>query len=520
MNRRLIDIGVELTLVATLAAACSTAGGQTAGASGAAERTATVETGAIEVWIETTGEIAPAAQAALTFDVSGVVGPVNVAVGDRVRSGEVLLQLDSESLDSSLITAQADLLDAQQGLEDLLEPPTTLELAQAEEAVLDAQEAVEDAQRHLDGVKYPDVEAYQEALDDAVIALTNAESGATITEVGAETGQVIAAQDAVDRAGEQLGAVQSAEEGCGNCDPDRMAQAQDNYNGAVNSLTTAQLNLQTAQNADQQALRDAQEAVQDAQDSLAAAQAGPKLSEVALAEAELATAEGQYDQAVADLNDLREGPSESEIAAAEARVAAAQARADQVRLVAPFNGTVTSIAYEPGDSVSPGQRAIVIAALDQLHVDTLVDELDIAQVGLGQEVSLTLDALPGVSLAGEVVEIDQSPAEGADTTEYPVRVELTSADESVRIGMTAAVNILAARKEGVVLVPNWALRADPNTGETVVSVQSGGGPVSVPVTLGLRSETHSEVLSGLEAGDVAVVAVTPEAPSGGLFGGD
>jgi len=101
-----------------------------------------------------------------------------------------------------------------------------------------------------------------------------------------------------------------------------------------------------------------------------------------------------------------------------------------------------------------------------------------------------------------------------------VRIELSSTDGSVRIGMTAALNILVARKENVVRVPNWALRLDPDTGEVFVMVQRAGRSTPAPVTLGLRNETFSEVLTGLEPGDVVGIVVTPEPPSApGFFGG-
>jgi HlyD family secretion protein len=119
-----------------------------------------------------------------------------------------------------------------------------------------------------------------------------------------------------------------------------------------------------------------------------------------------------------------------------------------------------------------------------------------------------------------VAEIEPAPTSGTTTSEYPVRIELSATEGPVRIGMTAALNILVARKENVVLVPNWALRLDPNTGEIFVMVQRADGPTQVPVTLGLRNETHSEVLSGLKSGDVVGIVVTPEAPSApGFFGG-
>ena len=503
------------TLIAALLAACGAPAG---GPVQPEARLGQVERGTIEVTVSATGDVAPAAQATLAFNVTGIVGKVLVEVGDRVSLGDPLMEVNPLSLGATAAQAQADLIDSQNALRDLLEPANGLAVAQAEQAVLDAAEAVKDAERHLSGVKVPDVADYQQTLDDALIALDNAQGNATLTELGGESGAVNAAQEAVNQAAEALGSVQSAEAGCGGCDPDRLQRAQDNYNGAVNALESTQLQLQMAEATHLQTMRDAQEAVGDARDRLAAAEAGPRLSEVALAEAQLATAQAEYEQRVADLADLRDGPDPDDVKAAQARVTTAEARLAEFRLVAPFAGTVVAVNFAPGDTVTPGAAAVVVADLSLLHIDTSVDELDIAQVEMGQPVNITLDALPNVALTGEVGVINLAPDPQQETIEYPVRVVLTPTDRPVRLGMTAALDILVARKEGVLLVPNWALQFDREQGATYVIVQRGGATVAAPVELGMRNESFSEVLSGLEAGDEVTLLITPEAPSG-LFGG-
>jgi HlyD family secretion protein len=502
-------------VIAALLAACSGAGGAPAQNE---IRSAPIERGSIEVTVSATGDVAPEAQASLTFDLTGIIGSVHVGVGDKVRTGDVLMEIDPVSLGATAAQNQADLIDAQKALKDLLTPPTALQLAQAEQDVLDAEQAVKDAQRHLDGVEHPDVADYQQTLDDALTTLDNAQYEATLTSIGAETGAVNAAQDALNRANDALGAAQIADNGCGGCDPDRLQHAEDNYNGAANALESAQLQLQMAESSHQQAIRDAQDAVDEAQRHLDAAQAGPLLSDVALAQAQLTTAQATYEQRKTDLADLKDGPDDDEVAAAQARVAAAEARLAETKLVAPFAGTVAAVNFSPGDTVAAGAPAVVLADLSGLHINTRVDELDIAQVKAGQSVQITLDALPGASLSGTVGIINLSPDPLQDTIEYPVRVELNNTDQPVRIGMTAALDILVASKSDVLLVPNWALQYDREQSSTYVNVERNGTTVTVPVELGLRNESVSEVLSGLEAGDQVTVLVTPE-PGGGPFGG-
>ena len=306
--------------------------------------------------------------------------------------------------------------------------------------------------------------------------------------------------------------------GCANLEAatDALEQAQQAYDDVLNFWKTR----------DYAPLSPQKTRLDQAQNNYDVALANCNLTRSGINDGAVRSALAQLEQAKANLANLTNPRSEKAIIAQaqmeQARLSLEQARLRlaQASLVAPFDGTLLSIDYQVGDSVAPGRPAIVLADLRQLHIDTGVDELDIAQVSVGQPVEITLDALPGERLTGQVAEIEPAPTSGAATSEYPVRIELSSTDGSVRIGMTAALNILVARKENVVLVPNWALRLDPDTGEVFVMVQRAGRSTQVPVTLGLRNETYSEVLTGLEPGDVVGIVVTPEQPSApGFFGG-
>jgi HlyD family secretion protein len=89
--------------------------------------------------------------------------------------------------------------------------------------------------------------------------------------------------------------------------------------------------------------------------------------------------------------------------------------------------------------------------------------------------------------------------------EFTVTIELQNADEDVKPGMTAAVNIVVEKLTGVLLVPNRAVRV--LEGERVVYVLDAGGvPQPVNVTLGASSETDSQVLEGeLQEGEAIIL---------------
>jgi len=100
---------------------------------------------------------------------------------------------------------------------------------------------------------------------------------------------------------------------------------------------------------------------------------------------------------------------------------------------------------------------------------------------------------------------------------YRVRIDLAQTDLPLRAGMTATANIIVQRLEGVLLVPNWAIRIDRTTGQAYVSILTEDGNLQdVPVVLGLRGEVASQVVAGVEEGQVVAVSLAGQNLS--LFG--
>lgn len=458
-------------VLSTLASAC--AGGPSADQNGpeANTREATVERQRIEVWISGTGTLEAAAISSLTFSSSGNVGELAVEIGDQVKEGDLLMALNPDSLDAALATAEADLLSAQDALDKLQDETNwQVQLAQAQAELAQARDAVKDAE-YLQRVRQEGNRASSETIDAAEARLVLARE------------EYERAKDAYDRLS-----------GRPSDDPSRAL--------ALTNLESARQNRDAA-------LR-----------NLNWYTGRPTEIEQALLDADVAVARARLAQAEERVATLENGPDPQELAVAEARVRAAQARVNQSRLSAPFDGTVLSVDYNVGDQVVPGATAVVVGDISDLHVDTTVDELDIALVEAGLPVEVALDALPDLVLAGQVSHIDLVPVAGSSATEYAVRISLTSSDPAARVGMTAAVSILVAQKENVVVVPNWALRFDSDTGDVYVQVRTASGVERQPVVLGLRNDSESEVLEGVQAGDVVTATSAPQESSGpSFFGG-
>jgi HlyD family secretion protein len=201
---------------------------------------------------------------------------------------------------------------------------------------------------------------------------------------------------------------------------------------------------------------------------------------------------------------VKEGPDPDDLLAAQARRDAAQATLDLARLTAPFSGIITVVDSKPGDQVSPGTSGFRLDDLSHLLIDVQVSEIDINRIRVGQKVTMKFDAIQDKVYNGEVIEVDLVGNVNQGVVDFNVTVELTDADDAVKTGMTAAVNIVVEQLENVLLVPNRAVRA--SEGKRVVYVLRNGSLQALPITLGASSDTHSQVLEGdLQVGDVIVL---------------
>jgi HlyD family secretion protein len=208
---------------------------------------------------------------------------------------------------------------------------------------------------------------------------------------------------------------------------------------------------------------------------------------------------------------LQEGASEEEILLAQLQVQQAQLSLDQARhqlegteLLAPHGGTITQVGIQEGE-LTGGQPAFVLTDLSRYHIEVDVDEIDIGRVAVGQQVTINLDALPGESLAGKIEQIASTAQMDSGIVSYRVSIGLLSSDRLLRPGMTANVDIVTESRENVLLVPNRFVSIDRLTGRTSVDKLVGNEIRPIEIQVGLRDETYSEVLAGLQEGDTIVL---------------
>jgi len=405
-------------------------------------QTATVERGNLTATIGATGSVRAVQSATLAWGTSGTVEEVNVAVGDRVGANETLATLELGSLPQNVILAQVDLKEAQDAL--------VLDLAEKAKTLAEAQDAVEQAERTLYNLTHP---GKQVDIDQAFANMVLAE--------------------------------------------DRLEQAQKDYQPYANKPET---NLVRANYLLR--LTEAQKAYDSAVRLYNAFTGTANATDISVAEGQLALARAQFDLAQQDYDNTVAGLPNS----AEARVAAAEAALKLSLIEAPFGGIVTDAFPLPRDQVAAGVVAFQLDDLSQLLVDVQVSEVDINRVEVGQSAVITFDAAPEREYHGKVTGVALAGTIDSGVVNFRVTVELTDPDEFVHPAMTAAVNIIVTELQGVVLVPNRAVRV--LDGQRVVYVLRDGQLVPVEVVIGASSETYSELVGG-ELGESDIIVLNP-----------
>ena len=240
------------------------------------------------------------------------------------------------------------------------------------------------------------------------------------------------------------------------------------------------------------------------------------------ADEDLALAKAKLDDAQREYDRLKNGPDPVDVAAAQARVDAAQATLNLAQIIAPFDGTVTEAYPLPGDQVGAGSTAFRIDNLTSLYVDVEVSEVDINSVNVGQPVTLSFDAIldRDTPYNGKVVEVAQAGTSVQGVVSFKVTVELTDADEFVKPGMTAAVNIVVKEIKDELLVPNRAVRLSDS--KRVVYLLVDGLPVKTEIRLGSSSDSMSVIAGGdIKEGDTVILNPPTDVfgPGGGGPGG-
>ncbi|TMA15866.1 MAG: efflux RND transporter periplasmic adaptor subunit [Deltaproteobacteria bacterium] len=305
----------------------------------------------------------------------------------------------------------------------------------------------------------------------------------------------------------------------------RLFQAQ--LEKAAASLASANANVEKAQAAYADSVRIANRQQELRQQGL-------------ISQADLDTALATRDQNAAGLS------------AAKATVLQAKADRDMAatnlaftRITSPIDGIVVSRSVDVGQTVAAAFQAptlfLIANDLTKMQILANIDEADVGKVREGLEAKFTVDAYPGETFTGMIRDVRQAPNTIQNVVTYPAVIDAPNPDRKLRQGMTASVNITAARKDDSLRVSNAALRWKPDESAAPETAQRPGGtpqartasaaargaregsaqqapgragrvyklengkPVPVNIRVGLADGQRTEVIEDLSEGDRVIV---------------
>jgi HlyD family secretion protein len=389
INTKHLAIGAMAVLTLSLAA-CTPPGSP---ASDAEELPVVID----DLSVIADGRLTPIKSAQLSFTTGGEIGEVLVEEGDVVAAGQPLVRLTNRAqFEAAVAGANLELVSAQQALDALYENADTM-AAQAMQNLANARDELRDA-NYTWSVQQEGNRASESAIN------------------GAEA-RLHLAKRALDDAKENYDHVS----GRRSDDPSRAV---------------AQTNLSNAQQDYDSALR-----------NLNWLTGKPTEIQQAMLDADVAIAEARVMDAERIAADLANGPDPDDIALAEARLvnaqaqlSAAEAAVADLELTAPFDGTVASVASTIGEMAAPGQPAIVLADFSSWMIETdNLTEIELPEVGVGQQVLVNFDALSDVELEGTVTAIKPLFEIRQGDVTYVVTISLDEHDPRLQWGMTAVV---------------------------------------------------------------------------------
>ncbi len=166
------------------------------------------------------------------------------------------------------------------------------------------------------------------------------------------------------------------------------------------------------------------------------------------------------------------------------------------------------------NSYGEGTVVMKIADLSKMIVKSNISEVDIAKYRLGQEATISLDALPYDSFKGKIKKISPMATIENNSRVFPIEVDINASGDKVKPGMTANLSIIGDSKYGVLVIPIRTVFSDKNNEDIVYLKPKASSDslatkkpapiqwVATKIKLGSNDLQMVEVLSGLSEGDV------------------
>jgi len=522
--------------------------------------TVAVQKGTLISSISGSGQVGASDQIDIKPKASDEVVGIFVTTGQEVKSGTLLIRLDTSDAQRAVQDAEIALETAQLQLEELLEPPDELTILQAENSLAKAKQSKQEAEDNI-------IEGYEDAynavadaffdlptlmtgLRDILYSEEIADAEPSVTQGNNITALInstsptyyddrVELQKFIDIAENnyKISRVKYNENFGNYRDASRYSEHDiiealleetletlramaETVKGEINVLDfwvdyRSRKDLRTFSKVTgyQSDLKSYTSKTNSLLSSLLSIQRSFQSNRQVVLDAEYSIKEKEL-----TLEDLKEGATDLEIRTKKIAIQQKENTLNTAKenlagcyIYASFDGVVAEVSVKKGDSVSSSTKLLTIITKQEIAEITL-NEIDIAKVKTGQKTTITFDAVEDLTITGDVVEVDTLGTTSQGVVTYDVKLAFDTQDERVKPGMSISVTIIIDAKQNVLMVPNSAIKYQGNVQYVQVVTDAN---ISSPqqVEIGISNDTHTEVISGLSEGDKVVTQTTGSSQS-------
>jgi multidrug efflux pump subunit AcrA (membrane-fusion protein) len=473
----------------------------------ASPRTATVTRGTVQETVTASGNVSSADTSAVNFATSGTLTEVDATVGETVTAGQVLGKIDPtqaqaalNAAEDSLTAANDNLAIAQGGNET---PP---QQAQDAFSMSTAQTQVNNAQTALataEATQTSDATTLQAAYNAAFATLQ-----ANIKQCAAnpKSFYCTAAQGPNGSAFAAEASALNALNNAATKDAQSVASAQSAVTSASNNLTSTQLSINTKQYVSPSAL---------AQDQAAVAQAQSTVNQDQKTLAET-TITAPIAGTITAVSGSVGGTVSASGTTTTASAGTGTSSGTGTSTGGGTGGTGASATSSSSSSSTSSSSFVTIADTTHLVVAAAFAEADASKVAVKQPATVTLSALPSTTVTGAVTAVSPTATVTSNVVTYVVTIALTNPPADVKSGMTAETDVVVDSLSNVLELPTSAITT---TGPiSTVTVVAAGKEHSQTVTVGLKGDSTTQILTGLTAGQVVVQPTATVSTTAGATG--
>ena len=420
--------------------------------------------GDIEESVSTSGKIVTEEKEVLFAPVSGRLNEINVAAGDAVKAGDVLMTYDMDQMEERLQEAalQQDKSNASYNSTMAENSKSTARLNEANTnlAVLDQQLA--------------DYKSYLKDLQEK-LSTSQRETQRQLSEESYNL-----SRKATDLNSELQKGVSE----------ERAAE----INQELQSISSDQ-----ARNSYVQSIASSSDYVVNMQNEIASVQ--EHITECENYKAQMQSQKGTSESTILNGYQSQAYAADRDLAQLTYKEAEEQYYSAKKGIVADFDGIVTECTGVSGASVTEGAQLITLESSENVKVTFDASKSDVAKLAIGQKVDVTIS---GNKYEGEIAKINRMATLNASNTPMVgVEVHLTNPDDKIILGLDAKLTVHTDSAQDTLLIPVEAINADKD-GDFLYVVENGM-VVRRPITCGISSDEYTEVLEGVTEEDQIIV---------------